>query len=91
MSGTEFGGSGRAPAEGSSPSDGISDASRPPSPYVDIYMARGQVEMVLKTLRHAAEGKAPSNPLWAAIRTIERAAGHEPDSKPLWRGWEETR
>lgn len=47
----------------------------PPSPYVSIYLARGQAERVLKVIRAAAADLAPSNPLCAAVRRIEEACG----------------
>jgi hypothetical protein len=44
-----------------------------PSPYVTVYMARRQAEHVAKALREAASDKAPSHPLWAALRRVESA------------------
>lgn len=47
--------------------------SEKPSPYVSIYMARRQAEEAVKAMRSVAEGRAKSNPLWAAINTMEKA------------------
>lgn len=44
-----------------------------PSPYVSIYMSRRQAEEAVKALRWMAEGRAKSNPLWAAIKRMEEA------------------
>ena len=48
-------------------------ADRRRSPYVSIYVARTQGELMLKVLKAAAEGKAPSNPIWRAISAVERS------------------
>lgn len=44
-----------------------------PSPYVTIHMARSQAEIVFNLLWLAADGRAASNPIWAAIKAIDEA------------------
>jgi len=44
-----------------------------PSPYVSVYMSRNQAEAALESLRWDAEGRAKSNPLWAAIKRLKQA------------------
>lgn len=63
-------------------SDHRPDLRSQPSPYVSIYMARRQAQHVQKALREAAADKAPSHPLWAALKRIEAALAENNPSEP---------